>query len=417
MEYLQKDIVIIGGGPAGLACAVGACKQASSFGNALPNILIIERNDRLGGILNQCIHDGFGLHKFNEILTGPEYAIRYENQIEKLKIKVMLNAYATDIDEDIVYVNTKDSYIGIKYRAIIFAMGCRERTAYNINIAGNRCSGVYTAGTVQHLNNIDNIKAGSKAVIVGSGDIGLIMARRLTLEGYDVVGVYEILSYPSGLLRNIQQCLHDYNIPLHLNRSVTRIYGCDHIEAVTITDYDDNLNPLGTTQKLECDMLVLAVGLIPEIELAPKSAKLYEGTKSLLVDENNMISTAGMFICGNALHVNDLVDWVSIESEYTGKCAYDYIMSDSTTKCDIKVEALDGVSYVTPNALSGQKDITLAMRVRCPYKNGADIAIIGDDKVIKTKHYERLLSAEMIHIKIKASQINEYKKVGVRVDE
>ncbi len=416
MNYIQRDIVIIGGGPAGMAAAVGAKKKAIKRKDDV-SILIVERSDALGGILGQCIHDGFGLFKFKRILTGPEYSARYEEQIEQNQIEVMTDSYATKVEDGAVHVNSPGGYIGIKYKALILAMGCRERTYFNIGVSGSRPVGVYTAGTVQNLTNLANIKVGSRAVIVGSGDIGLIMARRLTLEGCKVLGVYEILPYPSGLERNIQQCLVDYDIPMYLQKSVTQIHGEKHVQAVIVTDYDEFLNPLETSEKIECDCVIFAVGLIPETELLPEGTLVYKNTKGALVDENNMTSVPGVFCCGNVLHVNDLVDWVSTESEYTGKCAYSYINKKKHKKCEIEVIAGQGISYVTPNSVSSKKSVTFAMRVKAPHTSGAKISFYSGKKHLFSQKEESLIPSEMIHIKLSKKDMEKAKEITVKIDE
>ena len=312
------DLVVIGAGPAGLAAAISAKK------NGVNDLVVVERNNWLGGILPQCIHDGFGLEIFKEQLTGPEYAQRYIDKVNDLQIPCMLNSMVLEITpEKQVFVANPESLICFNAKAVILAMGCRERTRGQICIPGTRPAGVYTAGVAQNLINLKNVMVGKNVVILGSGDIGLIMARRLTFEGAKVHAVVEILSHSNGLPRNIQQCLIDYGIPLMLSHTVTEINGLNRVESVTISEVDENLKPIkGTEQTIKCDTLLLSVGLIPENDLSTTcGVELNHVTKGAVVKENLETSVPGVFACGNVLHVHDLVDFVSIESEQAGKSA------------------------------------------------------------------------------------------------
>ncbi|HPZ53253.1 MAG TPA: NAD(P)/FAD-dependent oxidoreductase, partial [Clostridia bacterium] len=321
-----KDLVIIGRGPAGMAAAV------SAYGKGIRDLLIIERDESLGGILQQCIHNGFGLHMFKEELTGPEYAWRYEKMILDLGIPFKLNSMVVDISKDkvITYVNEEEGEVKIKAKAIILAMGCRERSRGALNIPGTRPAGIYTAGTAQKFINMMGLMVGRQVVILGSGDIGLIMARRMTLEGASVKAVCEIMPYSSGLARNIVQCLDDFNIPLKLGHTVTKIHGKDRLEGVTISKVDENRRPIpGTEEYIECDTLLLSVGLIPENELTKGMGIELDGsTRGAVVDQNRETSLEGVFSCGNVLHVHDLVDYVSEEAYIAGKAAARYIKGE-----------------------------------------------------------------------------------------
>lgn len=319
----EYDVVVIGGGPAGLSAAI----EAHKFG---VKTCLIEREKRLGGILKQCIHDGFGLVRFNEKLSGPEYAYRFIEEFEKLNIDKYLLTFVTKIlkEDDIFLITivTADGMEYLKTKSIVLATGAREKTARQVSIHGTRPAGIMTAGQAQNYMNLMGLKVAKKAVILGSGDIGLIMARRLTLEGSEVLGVYEAKPTPSGLNRNIQQCLVDYDIPLHLSETVVRVIGDERVEAVEIAKVDEKMNPIpGTEKTLECDSLILSVGLIPENELAEEiGCEIDPKTRGPKVDENNMTSVQGVFSSGNSLHIFDLVDYVSESGEKSGKAAAAY---------------------------------------------------------------------------------------------
>ena len=355
MRTVDKKIVIIGAGPAGLAAACALYKLGER------DILLLEREKKPGGILRQCIHDGFGLTRFQESLSGPEYAARFIREAEEYGIEIETGTTVLELGKDRTVTAVSASGM-TKYRAgaVILAMGCRERTRGALAIPGRRPAGVWTAGVAQTYINLKNIMVGQEVVILGSGDIGMIMARRLTLEGAHVKGVYEILPYASGLPRNVEQCLNDYGIPLHLQHTVTEIHGKDRLEAVTVSRVDEQRNPIpGTEEKISCDTLILSVGLIPENELTRMAdAPIDPGTQGAVVDENFQTGTPGIFAAGNVLHVHDLVDFVSLEAEQLAASVTEYL-KDGLPECDIPVTA-EGAVQLIPQRISGMRAVTFA---------------------------------------------------------
>lgn len=369
----EYEIVVIGGGPAGLAAAVSARETG------VQNILILERDRELGGILNQCIHNGFGLHTFKEELTGPEYAMRYIEKVKALGIEYKLNTMVMDIraDKTVLAMNREDGMFEVKARAVILAMGCRERPRGALNIPGYRPAGIYSAGTAQRLVNIEGYMPGKEVVILGSGDIGLIMARRMTLEGAHVKVVAELMPYSGGLKRNIIQCLDDYKIPLKLSHTVIDIRGKERVSGVTLAQVDAHGKPVpGTEEDYECDTLLLSVGLIPENELSEKAGvSINPVTKGPLVNESMETESPGIFACGNVLHVHDLVDYVSEEADTAGRHAALYLQKcreERREERKIPVRAMDGVRYTVPSSIRPERmeeTVTVRFRVREVYQN------------------------------------------------
>lgn len=402
----QVDAVIIGGGPAGLAAAIELKKKG------VEDILILEREKKPGGILRQCIHDGFGLTRFGETLSGPEYASRFVKQAEELSIPCMTDTTVLEITPDRkVYASSSEGFLEIQARAVILAMGCRERTRGAISIPGTRPAGVYTAGVAQAYINLKNKMVGRNVVILGSGDIGMIMARRMTLEGAKVLGVFEIQPYPSGLPRNVEQCLNDYHIPLYLSHSVTDIRGRDRLESVVVSQVDEHLSPIpGTEKEYACDTLILSVGLIPENELTKEMGiSMSPVTSGPQVSSQLETSVEGVFACGNVLHVHDLVDYVSEEAALAGENAVEYMTAEHEgEKADpVVLKAENGVRYTVPQFLDvkNMKDkVTVRFRVADVYRDRF-ISVYYDHKRVVHRKKRVLAPGEMEQIVIKKESL------------
>ncbi|MDR0855357.1 MAG: NAD(P)/FAD-dependent oxidoreductase [Christensenellaceae bacterium] len=408
------DVAVIGGGPAGIAAATAASKEGAS-------VFLIEREARLGGILKQCIHDGFGLMRFGERLSGPEYAERYIDLLKETAVEVSLLTFVADIKKENgefkLTLVTRAGMRVITAHSVVLATGCRERTAKQVLIQGTRPSGVFTAGTAQHFVNILGNMPSKKCVILGSGDIGLIMARRLTLEGAKVLGVFEVKSTPSGLTRNIAQCLTDYDIPLHLSHTITRVFGEDRLTAVETAQVDEKMNVIKGTEKIiECDSLILSVGLIPENELAEKlNIPLDRKTKGAVVDQNLMTACEGVYSCGNALHVNDLVDYVSEGAELAGKYA---AQKRSGTPKYIDVQSDASLLYIVPQKLNINSDLSqvkVYFRSSSPV-DGATLRVSVDDTEVLAKRYAHLRPPEMESITLDLSQAKNAKAVNLKIE-
>ncbi|MBS6952677.1 MAG: FAD-dependent oxidoreductase [Enterocloster asparagiformis] len=412
MEMRNVDVIIVGGGPAGLAAAVKLHEQG------IVNLLIIEREKQLGGILRQCIHDGFGLTRFKTTLSGPEYAQRFIDQVKELGIPYVTDTTVLEVSGGkVVTAVSSAGLVRWKAKAVILTMGCRERTRGALGIPGERPAGVFTAGVAQAYMNLYNTMPAREVVILGSGDIGMIMARRLTLEGAHVQAVFEIQPYPSGLPRNIEQCLNDYAIPLYLSHTVTQIHGDARLTGVTVSRVDEHMKPIpGTEREYTCDTLILSVGLIPENELSLDAGVTLDGrTRGALVDEHFQTDVEGIFAAGNVLHVHDLVDFVSMEAEDLANSAAEYVREGRLPECPIAVHTDGNINHTVPQRVSGTRSFKLSMRVNRPLKN-CRIVVRQGGAEIAAKKMKKAIPAEMIQMTIKADQMSGGKDLEVSVE-
>ena len=410
---MKRQAIIVGGGPAGLAAALRLKEKGVS------DILILEREKKLGGILRQCIHDGFGLTRFGESLSGPEYAQRFIDRVEAEGIQCITDCTVLDVtgDKQVTAVSRAQGLMQLQADAVLLTMGCRERTRGALATPGTRPAGVYTAGVAQSYINLQNIMVGKNIVILGSGDIGLIMARRLTLEGAHVIGVYEVQPYPSGLPRNIEQCLNDYQIPLHLSHTVVEIRGRERLSSVVVAQCDERFRPIpGTEEEIPCDTLILSVGLIPENELSlAAGVELDSRTRGAFVDENCQTGVPGIFAAGNVLHVHDLVDFVSLEAESLADSAAEYLLAGSLPPCPLEVKAGSNVGHVIPQRISGTRDFTLSLRVRQPLQN-VSVILRQEGREVLRKKMRKALPAEMIQLAVKADKLTDTADLEVCVE-
>ncbi len=427
-EKLSVDLVIVGGGPAGMAAAVAAHESG------IRDILILERDEALGGILRQCIHNGFGLHRFGEELTGPEYAYRYERQVRELEIPFMTETTVIDISESdetfaknesigtgadgtaspgrrkiVTAMNAEHGVFFVSAKAVILAMGCRERPKGALGIAGTRPAGIYTAGMAQRFVNMKGYMPGRSVVILGSGDIGLIMARRMTLEGAEVKAVCELMPYSGGLARNIEQCLNDFNIPLYLSHTVVEIHGKERVEGVTVAEVDEQKRPkMETSIYIPCDTLLLSCGLIPENELTKgANITLDRVTGGAVVDGDRETEMAGVFACGNVLHVHDLVDYVSEESVIAGRAAAEYIKGKKASDVSVALKADGRVRYTVPQRISEARDTTVYFRVSDVFRDVKLVVRDSEGRVLIERKKQKLAPGEMETLKLTEQMIRE----------
>ena len=409
----HKQAIIVGGGPAGLAAALRLKEKGVN------DILILEREKLLGGILRQCIHDGFGLTRFGESLSGPEYAQRFIDRILDAGIECITDCTVLDITPDkvVTAASREHGLMQLQADAVLLTMGCRERTRGALATPGTRPAGVYTAGVAQNYINLQNIMVGREVVILGSGDIGLIMARRMTLEGAHVKGVYEVQPYPSGLPRNIEQCLNDYRIPLHLSHTVVDIRGRERLTSVVVAQCDERFRPIpGTEEEIPCDTLILSVGLIPENELSlAAGVELDARTRGAFVDEHCQTMVPGIFAAGNVLHVHDLVDFVSLEADALADSAAEYLLQGSLPACPLEVKAGNNVGHVIPQRISGTRDFTLSLRVRQPLAN-VSVVVRQNGREVLRKKMRKALPAEMIQLPVKAAKLTDDADMEVCVE-
>ena len=407
------DLVIIGGGPAGMSAAVAAYEAG------VRDLLILERDAHLGGILQQCIHNGFGLHRFGEELTGPEYAWRYEKQVRDLEIPYLLNTMVLDISPEkvITATNSEQGIFQLQAKAVILAMGCRERAKGALNIAGTRPAGIYSAGTAQKYVNMKGYMPGKNVVILGSGDIGLIMARRMTLEGAKVHAVCELMPYSGGLARNIEQCLNDFNIPLKLSHTVVEIHGRERLEGVTIAKVDERRRPIAETREyIPCDTLLLSVGLIPENELSKTaSVRLDRVTSGAVVDQDRQTEVEGIFACGNVLHVHDLVDYVSEEAEIAGRSAAAYIGGEAAERVEIDLIPDGKIRYTVPQRITQKKMVTVYFRVADVYRN-VTVKVKSGENVVYSRKKAKVAPGEMESITLKPEMLENTKQLSFELE-